>query len=533
MASTPASRLLSKEKLAGWVPHFQDLSNHVPKFNTLTASVQSLQKELSSGRLQSTEIVEEFQRSACLYNEWLGAVYQLAPGALDRARELDSMRQNGNVLGPLHGVPILVKDNIATPKGLGMGTTGGAVALIGSEPDGAPIVDRLLEAGAIIYGKATLSELGYFKGKNIRCGWSATAGQSQSAYVRGGLDWSDSIGGHSNPLGSSSGCAIAVSAGLAPIAVGTETDGSLVSPSTRASLYTVKPTHGLVDTTNIIPTSARYDTAGPMGKTVKDVADLLNVLVDHSKTEVPQGDYASAITTTWDDIKVGTLDPEKWRMNDTFVKPVPEATKQILELTRAAYGRIQGLAKSYYENLPLRPLADFKFEGRNATQTLMVADLKGDMDTYLGSLKQSKVKSLRELVEWNKTHAEEALTDEYPNQILLEQGLEFGDSAEAREKPLAHAKAVAASFEEMIEKYDIDVIIAPGDCTLSTYAAAGEFPIASLPMSYLDFNGRPVGLLVAAPRHKESVLIKVMSAWEATFSPRKEPSEFLKHPTVA
>lgn len=109
MASTPASRLLSKEKLAGWVPHFQDLSNHVPKFNTLTASVQSLQKELSSGRLQSTEIVEEFQRSACLYNEWLGAVYQLAPGALDRARELDSMRQNGNVLGPLHGVPILVK----------------------------------------------------------------------------------------------------------------------------------------------------------------------------------------------------------------------------------------------------------------------------------------------------------------------------------------------------------------------------------------------------------------------------------------
>lgn len=112
--------------------------------------------------------------------------------------------------------------------------------------------------------------------------------------------------------------------------MGTETDGSLVTPSTRASLYTVKPTHGLVDTTNIIPTSARYDTAGPIGKTVKDVTDLLNVLVDHSKTEVPQGDYASAITTTWDDIKVGTLDPEKWRMNDTFVKPVPEATLQIV-----------------------------------------------------------------------------------------------------------------------------------------------------------------------------------------------------------
>lgn len=131
-------------------------------------------------------------------------------------------------------------------------------------------------------------------------------------------------------MGSSSGCAIAVSAGLAPIAVGTETDGSLVTPSTRASLYTVKPSHGLVDTTNIIPTSARYDTAGPMGKTVKDIADLLEVLVDHNKTEVPQGGYASTMTTTWDDIKVGTLDPKKWRMSDAFVKPVPEATRQIV-----------------------------------------------------------------------------------------------------------------------------------------------------------------------------------------------------------
>lgn len=131
-----------------------------------------------------------------MYNGWLGAD-QLAPDAMDRARETDSMRLAGKPLGPLHGIPILIKDNIATPKALGMGTTGGAVALIGSEPNGARIVDKLLEAGAIVYGKATLSELGYFKGKNIPCGWSAAAGQSKSAYVRGGLDPNDSIGGHS------------------------------------------------------------------------------------------------------------------------------------------------------------------------------------------------------------------------------------------------------------------------------------------------------------------------------------------------
>lgn len=533
MASTPASRLLSRERLAGWVPHFTDLAQHSPSFSTLTATVQTLQEALSSGHLRSTQLVEEYQRSICLHNEWLGAVYQLAPGAMDRASEMDALRQDGTILGALHGIPILFKDNIATSEALSMETTAGAVALIGSRPNGAPIIDKLLEAGAIVFGKTTLSELGYHKGNNIRCAWSAAAGQAQSAYVHGGLDWNDGLGGHSNPLGSSSGSCIAISAGLAPIALGTETMGSLTTPAIRASVYIIKPTHGLVNQANIVPITARYDTAGPIGKTAKDIADLLDILVDHSKTSVPDGGYASAMVSDWTDIKVGTLDPEKWRWPDTFVKPVPEATKQILDDTRVAYAKIKSLAKSFHDNVPLHLLSDFEYDGKDAAQTLMSADLKDNMDNYLGSLKEGKVKCLQELVDWNFAHAEEALTEEYPNQELLEQGLTFGDSVETREKLTAHSKAVAENFDEMIEKYDIDVIIAPGDCMLSEYAAAGGFPIGTLPMSYLVFNGRPAGLLVAAQRHKDSTLIKVMSAWEATFNPRKEPTEFLKHTTVA
>ena len=114
------------------------------------------------------------------------------------------------------------------------------------------------------------------------------------------------------------------------MSVGTETDGSLVTPSTRASLYTLKLTHGLVSAVNIIPTSARYDTAGPIGKTVKDVADLLTIMVDHPKTVVPLGGYASAMTSDWGDIKVGTLDPDKWRISESFVKPVASATEQMV-----------------------------------------------------------------------------------------------------------------------------------------------------------------------------------------------------------
>lgn len=109
MASTPASRLLSRERLAGWVPHFTDLAQHSPSFSTLTATVQTLQEALSSGHLRSTQLVEEYQRSICLHNEWLGAVYQLAPGAMDRASEMDALRQDGTILGALHGIPILFK----------------------------------------------------------------------------------------------------------------------------------------------------------------------------------------------------------------------------------------------------------------------------------------------------------------------------------------------------------------------------------------------------------------------------------------
>ena len=141
MTTTPTSRQLSKERLAGWVPQFTDASKHPSTFNALTATVQSLRKTLESGDLKTTLIVEEDQRSVCKYNEWLGAIYQLAPGAIEGARELDVMRGAGKLLGPFHGIPVLVKDNIGTPKAMQMSTTEGAVALIGSEPESAPIVD--------------------------------------------------------------------------------------------------------------------------------------------------------------------------------------------------------------------------------------------------------------------------------------------------------------------------------------------------------------------------------------------------------
>ena len=328
-------------------------------------------------------------------------------------------------------------------------------------------------------------------------------------------------------------------------------------PAMRASLYTVRATLGTIPQAGIVPISERYDIAGPMGKSVIDVADLLTILVDKEKTSVPEGGYRTAMTTQWDDIKVGTLDVGVWlrkgKRDDKFMKFVPEAIKQMKEETLDAYARIKTLAKEYHENVSLRLPTDFEIDGTNAILTMLTAEFKPALDAYLKCLKRTKVRSLQSLVEWNKAHQKEALTDEYPDQARLEASLNYENTDNKTDKALAHIASVAKSIDATFAKYDIDVIIGPGDCDLSSYsAAAGKsspetalastnallltsdtgVPIATLPMSTLRYNGRPIGLMLLAPAHKEATLIKVMSAWEATFSGRRNPEEFLKHAHV-
>ncbi|KAI9644216.1 hypothetical protein NHQ30_007571 [Ciborinia camelliae] len=333
MAITIAFRSAATHKLKGFVPSFLDSAHHQPLFNTLTATAHDLQQRLTQGSIKITEIVEEYHRSIVDHNSALNAVYELYSGAMKQAEEMDRLRADGKVLSPLHGIPILVKDNIDLDPAFGLNTTAGAVALTDAMPSTfATIILRLLEAGVIILRKSTMSEMAFFKGTDIRCAWSAVAGHAQSAYVKGGLDMEDSIVGHSSPSGSSSGSSIAVSAGLATIALGSETIGSLVNPAHRAALFTVKPTPGIVSGFGILPISKSYDTAGPLAKSPKDVADLLTLLVDPTKTQVPEGGYASALNGSWNDIKVGTLEPKFWHESSYVIKPVKEATEQIVSI---------------------------------------------------------------------------------------------------------------------------------------------------------------------------------------------------------
>ena len=292
-----------------------------------------LQSLLSSGKLTSAQLVEVYLAEIDKYNGYLKAVIATAPKQqlIEKAKTLDHERSRGTLRSQLHGLPILVKDNIDTHPDLGMNTTSGSFALLGARPKkSADVVERLIKAGVIILGKANLSELSWYKGSGTICGWSAVGGQSQSAYVRGGIREDDTFGGHSNPGGSSSGSAIAVSAGLAPFSIGTETEGSLIMPGNRAALYTLKPTIGLVSQQGIVPVSHICDAAGPMTKSVLDLANLLDVIIDPAKTNLPKYGFASAITDNWADLKVGVLDPSEWKFPDFVSKPYEGTMEQMV-----------------------------------------------------------------------------------------------------------------------------------------------------------------------------------------------------------
>lgn len=224
------------------------------KLRPLDSTAADLQERLSKGTLTSEDLVKRSFAQMDKCDGYLKAIISRAPKALKVARKLDIERKQSYVRGPLHGISILVKDNVATDPRWGVDTTAGSCALKGSRPPGSvSVVSKLVAAGAIIIAKSHLSEFANYKGSDLPPGWSAIGGQTQSAYTSDNVDKADLGFGHSNPGGSSTGSAVGVSAGYAAIAIGTGTTGSVNIPSTRAALYGIRITTGTSDMNGIIP----------------------------------------------------------------------------------------------------------------------------------------------------------------------------------------------------------------------------------------------------------------------------------------
>ena len=486
------------------------------------ATIDDLQKVMKAGRATAESLTRQYlERIANLdkAGPGLNAVIELNPDAVGIAKALDEERKSKGARGPLHGVPVLVKDNLDSHDK--MMTTAGSLALVGSiAPRDSFVVHRLREAGAVLLGKTNLSEWANFRGSRSTSGWSGRGGLTKNPYA---LD--------RNPSGSSSGSAVAVSASLCAVAVGTETDGSIVSPSSLCGIVGVKPTVGLVSRAGIIPISKSQDTAGPMARTVRDAAILLGAMAGadprDEATERSRGKGHADYTQFLDvdglrGARIGV--PRRYFRLGAKADAVMEAALEALRKAGATLvdpADIPSLAK----------LGDAEYQ-------VMLYEFKAGLNAYLGSLGDgAPVKSLAEVIEFNKRNAERELAY-FGQEILL--------AAEAKgpltEKGYLDAveKCRRLSREEGIDavmnQHKLDAFVAPtagpaGKTDLvygnrgvggsSGPAAVSGYPNVTVPAG--EVYELPVGLSFFGRAYSEPMLLQLAYAVEQARRARSVP----------
>ncbi|HXG70614.1 MAG TPA: amidase, partial [Gemmatimonadaceae bacterium] len=372
-----------------------DTSKSAAEFDLEEVTVGDLQSAMTAGRRTSHSITQQYLSRIDELDRRgpaLRAVIEVNPDALAIARSLDEERRSKGSRGPLHGIPVLLKDNIDTADR--MTTTAGSYALAGSIPlRDAFVAQRLREAGAILLGKANLSEWANFRSTRSSSGWSARGGQAKNPYV---LD--------RNPCGSSSGSAVAVSANYCPLAVGTETDGSIVCPAATTGIVGIKPTIGLVSRSGIIPVAHSQDTAGPMARTVRDATIMLNVLAASdprdSATHRSAGKASADYTRFLD---AGALRGARIGVARERYSGYSDVTDRALDAAVAVMKR-SGAIVVDPANIPTAgKFDDSEFE-------VLLYEFKADLNAYLASLgPKAPVKSLQDIIDYNERHREQEM----------------------------------------------------------------------------------------------------------------------------
>lgn len=480
----------------------------------LTASMRSGDRTTRSIVSQYLSRIQELDRQGPM----LQSVIETNPDALNISEELDRERDAGTVRSPLHGVPVLLKDNIDTADQ--MTTTAGSLALQGSIPLGdSTVARRLREAGAVLLGKANLSEWANYRSTRSSSGWSARGGQCRNPYV---LDRS--------PCGSSSGSGVAVSANLVMVAIGTETDGSIVCPASTNGIVGIKPTVGLVSRSGIVPISATQDTAGPMARTVRDAVVVLG-LIAGVDTRDPATEAAETLglddyTPFLDEAGLTGARIGVQRSAFGFHPLVDRLIEDAIVLMRDRGATI-------VDPIALRPSPTM----RRAEVEVMAYEFKAGLNAYLAALPNGEIRSLADLIAFNEAHAGEEMP--YFGQERLIEAQRRGSLSEDRYQE-AHAVARRLSREEGIDRAmdtdDLDAVIAPtggpawvidhvnGDHFSggsSSLAAVAGYPNITVPAG--DVQGLPVGLSFFGRAWSEPTLIRIAYAFEQASRHRQQP----------
>jgi len=495
----------------------------VPAFELDEATIDQLQAGMQRGVYTARSLCERYLARIDAIDRRgpaLRAVIETNPDALALAARLDAERRagGGQVRGALHGIPVLIKDNIATADR--MQTTAGSLALVGAAaPRDAAVVRRLREAGAVIVGKTNLSEWANFRSGQSSSGWSGRGGQCRNPYA---LD--------RNPCGSSSGTGTAIAASLAAVGVGTETDGSVVCPSSAAALVGIKPTLGLVSRRGIVPIAHSQDTAGPMTRTVRDAAILLGVLAgaDPEDAVTATGPGISDYTQFLDaaGLKGATIGVARTKLMG-YHPATDLLVSQALDVMRQ-------------QGATIVDPADIPHVGEydDAELTVLLYEFKADVNAYLAEFAPgAPVKTLQDVIDFNAHNADREMP--FFGQDLLLKAQAKGDlTVQEYVDALAKCRRLARDegLKAVLDQHKLDAIVAPtgnpawpidlvnGDHFLggsSTPAAVAGFAHVTVPAG--DVFGLPVGLSFIGGPFSEPTLLKLAYAYEQATELRRPP----------
>jgi amidase len=494
-----------------------------PDFDLAEATIDTLQRGMTAGTYTARSIVERYLARIDAVDKRgpaINAVIELNPEALAIADALDAERASKGPRGPMHGIPVLIKDNIATADR--MQTTAGSLALVGSVPPrDAFIVERLRAAGAVILGKTNLSEWANFRSTHSTSGWSGRGGQSRNPYA---LD--------RNTSGSSAGSGAACSANCCTVAVGTETDGSIVSPSQCNSLVGIKPTVGLLSRAGIVPISHTQDTPGPMCRTVRDAAILLGAMVGvdarDAATAASHGHSVGDYTATLDPnglkgARIGVPRRHFWGYS-ALTDAITEHAIDVL--------RRQGATIVDPADIPHAGTFD------DAEQTVLLYDFKTDLNAYLADLRESPVRTMADVIAFNTAHHDAELP--YFGQELLLQAESKGPLSSAEyTAALARCRRLSRSegLDAVMAAHRLDAVIAATggppwliDLVDGDYGAGGStqpaavagYPSITVPSGYA--RGLPVGLSFMGRAWSEPTLLRLAYAFEQATRIRRPPT---------
>jgi amidase len=498
------------------------------------ATIVELQTQLTTRRLTSQSLVQKYlERIEAIDRRGpaLNSIIEVNPEAESIARALDRERRDGHVRGPLHGIPVVLKDNIDT--GDRMMTTAGSLALVGRPaPLDSTVAKQLRNAGAVILGKANLSEWANFRSIHSSSGWSGRGGQTKNPYV---LD--------RNPCGSSSGSAAAAAASLCAAAVGTETDGSIVCPASLNGVVGIKPTVGLTSRAGVVPIAASQDTVGPHGRTVADAAALLGALA--SKTADPRDPATSANRNKVFTDYVRFLDPNGLRgarigvLRGGGMTGYSEETDAVYE---EALEAMADAGATLVDPVEIPTIDDINTLPDELV--VLVFEFRRDLNAYLATRTGVPVRTLADCIAFNLAHAGQELKWFLQELFDLTESQPYDEATYLAARANARRLGGRDGIDAALAAHNLHALVAPtgspawptdlvnGDHFIgasSSPAAIAGYPLINVPAG--DSFGLPVGISFMGTAYSEPTLIKLASGFEKAANARRRPEYLATLPT--